>query len=216
MVNPERVPFPGASAPGVTEALLHGDASGTIWRPAEADVSIRPGWFYHASEDARVRTSEQLIDLYFSSVGRNSKLLLNVPPTRDGLLHPTDVARLAGFSDRLRALFRNDLTAGQGATGGTWRLTGERTAELEIDLGRSARVAIARLEENIARGQRVARYALSGYDGSAWRELSRGTTIGYARLDRFERAQVRRVRLTIEDAIAAPERVRVRLFAGTT
>jgi alpha-L-fucosidase len=52
-----------------------------VWRPAEADTSIRPGWFYHPAEDDRVRTSEELFDLYLSSVGRNSKLLLNVPPT---------------------------------------------------------------------------------------------------------------------------------------
>jgi alpha-L-fucosidase len=66
-----------------------------VWRPGETDVSIRPGWFYHPAEDAKVKTVDQLVDLYFTSVGRNSKLLLNVPPTRAGLLHETDVARIA-------------------------------------------------------------------------------------------------------------------------
>ena len=65
-----------------------------LWRPAEVDVSIRPGWFYHAAEDEQVRTVDNLTDLYFSSVGRNGKLLLNVPPTRAGLLRPSVTSTL--------------------------------------------------------------------------------------------------------------------------
>ena len=210
-IRPETVPFPGASAPEVIPALQHGDAAGTVWRPAEADVSIRPGWFYHPADDTRVRTPEQLVELYFTSVGRNSKLLLNVPPTRDGLLHAADVRSLAGFHDRLRALFANDLAA-RGRP--VWRLTGDRTAEIEIDVGRRKRAGLVRLAENIARGQRVARYVLYGADTGAWRPLSHGTTIGYARLDRFEPTVIRRVRLVIEDAIAIPEPVAVQLYTG--
>ena len=211
-VNPDAVPYPGASGPGIIEALQHGDPSGTVWRPAEVDVSIRPGWFYHPAEDARVRTVDNLVTLYFTSVGRNGKLLLNVPPTRDGLLHEVDVARLAGMREQLATRFAQDLAAAGRRP--AWRATGARTAELELDLGRTATVSTARLEEDIARGQRVARYALHGAgDDGAWRELARGTTIGYAKLDRFEPAGVRRVRLTIEDAVAAPERVALRLYA---
>jgi alpha-L-fucosidase len=73
-------------------------------RPAEVDVSIRPGWFYHPAQDGAVRTEENLVELYFTSVGRNAKLLLNVPPTRDGLLHDTDVTRLLGLRSRLDAM----------------------------------------------------------------------------------------------------------------
>ena len=96
-VDPNVVTFPGATGPGVTSALQHGDPNGTVWRPAEADTSIRPGWFYHPAEDTRVRSVDRLVDLYFQSVGRNSKLLLNVPPTPDGLLHDTDVQRLTAL-----------------------------------------------------------------------------------------------------------------------
>lgn len=102
-----------------------------------------------------MRTIEALVDLYFQSVGRNSKLLLNVPPTPDGLLHPVDVARLTGCH---------------------------------------------------------ARHTFSGVDGGAWRVLSGGTTIGYARLDRFEPAAVRRVRLVIEEAVAPPEPIGIKLY----
>ena len=102
-----------------------------VWRPAEADKSIRPGWFYHPEEDGRVRSVDDLVDLYFASVGRNEKLLLNVATAPDGLLHETDVSRLAACHDRLRALFATDVAAGARAT---WRRTGERTAVAELAL----------------------------------------------------------------------------------
>ena len=104
-VDPAVVPYPGVSGAAVNRMLQHGDPAGTVWRPGETDVSIRPGWFYHPAEDQSVKSAEQLVALYFSSVGRNSKLLLNVPPTRNGLLHPTDVARLAAMRERLDSLF---------------------------------------------------------------------------------------------------------------
>ncbi|HVB31705.1 MAG TPA: alpha-L-fucosidase [Gemmatimonadaceae bacterium] len=209
-VDPGAVPYPGASGPGVTPALQHGDPAGPVWRPAEADVSIRPGWFYHAAEDRRVRSVESLIELYFSSVGRNSKLLLNVPPTREGLLHDVDVARLREFRDRRDTLFGHDLASGARAS---WRATGPRSAELEVALDGAARVGIARLEERIEGGQAVAGYTLYGADGGDWRVLSRGTTIGYAKLDRLEPVMVSRVRLTIDDAVAPPQPLTIRLYS---
>lgn len=208
-VDPTVVPVPGMSGPGVIRALQQGDPRGTVWRPAEADVSIRPGWFYHPAEDARVRSVDSLVELYFRSVGRNSKLLLNVPPTREGLLHETDVARLAGALGRRRGLFAKDLAAGRRVG---WRRTGDRTAVAEVDLGRTLTGSVARLEEPIERGQSVARYALDGFDGTGWRTLSRGTTIGYAKLDRFERTSLRRLRLTVEDASRPPEPIRIRIY----
>src|SRR6476619_1573424 len=108
-VDPSVVTFPGADGPGIVESLQHGDPMGTVWRPAEVDVSIRPGWFYHPAEDDRVRTVEDLEGLYFSSVGRNGKLLLNVPPTLEGVLHSTDVARLGQLRGRLASLFAQDV-----------------------------------------------------------------------------------------------------------
>ena len=209
-VDPEAVTYPGASGPGVTAALQHGDPNGAVWRPAEADTSIRPGWFYHPAEDGRVRTVDQLADLYFQSVGRNAKLLLNVPPTREGLLHEIDVARLEGLHDRLRSLFASDLAAGRRIA---WRRTGETTATAEIDLGRSADAGCIRLEENIARGQTIARHVVQGWDGGAWRELTRGTTVGYARLHRFEPTRVRRLRVVVEEAVARPDPLVIKVYA---
>jgi len=208
-VNPDSVTFPGADGPGVTDALQHGDRDGTVWRPAEVDVSIRPGWFYHPAEDGKVRTVDNLESLYFSSVGRNGKLLLNVPPTRDGLLHSTDVARLAGFRVRLNSVFERDLARDARRTSSVFA---SGRAEFELDLGRAVTVAVARLEEDITRGQSVARYTLYGAVDRDWRVLSHGSTIGYTKLDLFEPVTVRRVRLAIEDAAGIPQGIAVRLY----
>jgi alpha-L-fucosidase len=199
-VDPAAVPYPGASGEGVTAALQHGDPGGSVWRPAEADTSIRPGWFHHPAEDGRVKTVDQLVEIYCRSVGRNSKLLLNVPPTRDGVLHEVDVGRLNGLRDRLRALFEDDLAAGAGSA--------------EIDLGRPVSVGAARLAEDIAQGQCVARHTLLGRDAGAWQVLAQGTTIGFARIHRFEPRTVRRVRVVVDEAVAPPASLAVKLYAG--
>jgi alpha-L-fucosidase len=211
MVNPARVPFPGADGPGIIDALQHGDRDGTVWRPAEVDVSIRPGWFYHPAEDARVRSIENLVDLYFTSVGRNGKLLLNVPPTTEGLIHAVDVERLMGMRQELDRIFDNELT--MQFEWRDWAITGPRTAMQTLRLRRASSVRVIRLEEDIRRGQNVAAYRVevAGDDG-AWKELSRGTTVGHAKLDRIAPSLVRSVRVTIDDAIGTPEPINVRVF----
>jgi alpha-L-fucosidase len=201
-VDPTKVPFPGADGPGIVDALQHGDRDGTVWRPAEVDVSIRPGWFHHPAEDTRVRSIDNLVNLYFSSVGRNGKLLLNVPPTSEGLIHAIDVERLTGMRQELERQFGNKAPV----SNREWRVTGPRTAQLDVDFGRARSVSILRLEEEISRGQVVAAYRVEGSDAAgAWKPLSRGTTIGNTKLDRITPAVVRRLRLTIEDAVAEPE-----------
>jgi alpha-L-fucosidase len=209
MVDPSVVPYPGASGDAVTRMLQQGDPNGSSWRPGETDVSIRPGWFYHPAEDARVKSGDELVQLYFTSVGRNSKLLLNVPPTRDGKLHDHDVAALLAMRRRLTALF--PMPPG-GARPNTWRVTGPHSGVLEIDYGHTVSVSIADLREDIARGQVVSRYELAGTTGGSWTTLARGTTIGYRKLDRFATTRVRRVRLTLE-AVDAAQPVSIALYS---
>ena len=211
-VDPAAVPAPGAAGPAVDAMLRHGDPAGAVWRPAEVDVSIRPGWFHHPAEDARVRSVDDLMALYVGSVGRNAKLLLNVPPTRDGVFHATDAARLAGLGERRSALDAAEVAGVRQA----WRRTGPRTAELLLEPRTPVAVQVVRLAEDVARaGQRVARYALDGHDGTAWRALARGATIGHARLVRLAPApRLHRVRLVVEDAVAPPARVTGRLYAA--
>ena len=210
-VDPRIVTAPGVEGAEVMRSLQDGDREGTVWRPGETDVSIRPGWFYHPAEDARVRSVDDLVALYFSSVGRNSKLLLNVPPTRSGLLHEADVASLLGMRAKLGALFAHDLAAGGSAA---WRSTGAHSAELVLELPRVAEVGIVDLCEEITQGQRVARYRLDASDGGAWRTIARGTTIGARRLARVKTSRVRRLRLTIADAVERPALVRIGCYGG--
>ena len=210
-MNPAAVPYPGAQGDAVIAALQHGDPRGSVWRPAETDTSIRPGWFYHPAEDERVKTVDQLLEIWFTSVGHNSKLLLNVPPTRAGVLHATDVGRLAALRARLTALFAEDFAAG-GAL--RWHSTGPRTAVVDVELGKTVKVGIARLDEDIAHGQCIARYTILGAVNERWRPLARGKTIGYRKLERFEPTPVRRVRVVVEDAVADPRPLRIGLYAG--
>ena len=211
-MNPDAVPYPGADGPGIIAALQNGDPNGTVWRPGETDVSIRPGWFYHPAEDAKVRTVDPLVDLYFTSVGRNSKLLLNVPPTRAGLLHATDVARLAGMARAIGSLTSVDAARGRAPS---WRAAADRSTVGELDLGRAASVSIADLREPIEHGQVVSSFRLEGAtdeSSRAWRTLAAGTTIGYRRLARFAPTRVRRVRLTLETVAPLAAPVDLRLY----
>jgi alpha-L-fucosidase len=200
-VDPSVVTVPGMSGDAVMKMLQDGDPAGTVWRPGETDVSIRPGWFYHPAEDSRVKSVDQLVDLYFTSVGRNSKLLLNVPPTPDGLLHDVDVSRLTGMRRRLNELFAENQTQ---FFRRTWRPTG-RSGVLELELESALPVSILDAREDITRGQVVVKYVIEGGNGNQWSTLARGTTIGYRRLHRIPSVTVNRLRLTVEEALEEPK-----------
>jgi alpha-L-fucosidase len=208
-VDPAVVPYPGASGDAVGKMLRSGDPAGSVWRPGETDVSIRPGWFYHPAEDAKVRSVDDLVSLYFTSVGRNSKLLLNVPPTRDGLIHDVDAERLRGMRAALQAMFATNLAAGRKAR---WKTTGPRASAVEIDLGKTCAVSIVDLREDITRGQLVAAYQVEGKTAAGWQPLSKGTTVGYRKLDRFTPVEVSAVRVTIADAVETPRPLTVGVY----
>ena len=210
MVDPAVVPYPGAEGDAVIDMLQHGDPLGTVWRPGETDVSIRPGWFYHQAEDDKVKSVEELVDIHFQSVGRNSKLLLNVPPNRAGLIAAADERRLGEFGSRIAAEFAEDLAAGRRLT---WRRAGT-TAVGELSLPRPTTVGIAALEEEIALGQHISGYRLEALGDAGWMVLSRGATIGYRKLDRLPSTAAARFRVVLE-GLAPPRLARLRLFAPT-
>ncbi|WP_235996599.1 alpha-L-fucosidase [Pseudoxanthomonas beigongshangi] len=226
-VDPARVPRPGADDPWTGEALQQGDPYGAVWRPGETDVSIRPGWFWHADQDAKVRTPQNLMNLYFTSVGRNSKLLLNVPPTPDGLFHDNDVRALQGFARLREALLAKDLARGASAKASMgdgaarvvdgdadsfWTPGGDaREGWLELSLPPDAEFDVIRLEEAIAHGQHVSNYRIDVWRDDAWQPLTWGTTIGHCKLDRVPSTRTGRLRLVIEHAYAAPRIVRIGL-----
>ena len=200
-VDPSVVTVPGMSGDAVMKMLQDGDPNGSVWRPGETDVSIRPGWFYHPAEDARVKTVDQLVELYFTSVGRNSKLLLNVPPTPDGLLHDVDVERLKGMRRSLDALFGTNQVA-------DFDIAGESRGRAKVytfSLKSNVPVSVLELREDIRRrGQVVARHFIEGNAGTNWATLAHGTTIGYKRLYRIPKVTVNQLRLTVEEAFADP------------
>ncbi len=228
-VDPAVITEPGQSGEEKIRHLQHGERGGTVWRPAETDVSIRPGWFWRASENDRVRSPENLVDLYFRSVGRNSVLLLNVPPDTRGLLHEADVAALRGFKSRLDEIFDENLAVGAAATAdnvrggvageaafGALRATdgeadtywatddGRTSGTLELDLGEARRFNVISIAEPIALGQRVARFRVEVKAGDDWRPVLEAETIGHKRLARIPETEARRVRLVVEDALACP------------
>ncbi len=206
-------PLDDAFAPGDLTAADLGSreairqASVLAWYPAETDVSIRPGWFYHAAQDARVKAPEKLVDIYFSSVGRNGVLLLNVPPDTRGRISDADAASLAG----MRALIER--TFGGGAAPApparVPAATGAPVA-FESPVTGGAAFDVAMLQEDITQGQRVEAFRLDLCSGGECREFARGTTIGHKRLLRFPVVQVApaqagaRVRLTIEQSRGIP------------
>jgi alpha-L-fucosidase len=197
-VDPAVVPYPGADGPEVIDMLQHGDPDGAVWRPGEADVSIRPGWFWHAAENDQVKSGADLLDLYFSSVGRNAGLLLNVPPTREGLLHENDVRSLAEFAERRTRLFTRDLAAG------SVRMESDGGHSVRLALPRAVQFDVVSLSEDIGRGQVVSAHHLEVRWQGEWRTVLEGSTIGARRLHRIPPANANEVRLVIEPALGQP------------
>jgi len=200
---------------------LHAGREGKVWWPAECDVSIRPGWFWHKAEDDKVKSLDQLMDIYFKSVGRNSVLLLNVPPNDRGLISEPDVNRLHEFRAALDKTFAVDLARGKQASAdsvssgsrasnavdgkkGTHWSPAKTSGSLEINLGKPTAFNIAMLQEQISEGQRVEEYRIEALTDQGWAEVAKGTTIGHKKLDRFPIVTAMRVRLTILKSQAAP------------
>lgn len=174
---------------------------GLAWHPAECDVSIRPGWFYHASQDDKVKTLDHLMNIYFQSVGRNSVLLVNVPPDRRGRFADPDVARLKEFGDAVRSLYQRE--AGRGAFQG----------EADQPIRPSGPFNLINLQEDIARGERVRAYRVEGRSAGSddWRLLARGTIVGQRVLHKIEETHAGEVRLILDKTDADP-RVDFRLY----
>jgi alpha-L-fucosidase len=198
-VDPAIVPVPGMTGDEVMRSLTEGDRDGSVWRPGETDTSIRPGWFWHADQDDKVRSVNDLVDLYFTSVGRNSKLLLNVPPTRAGVLHDVDVARLVAMRRRLDEVFGSPVRGRADSSE-----TGAASATFTRRLDAATPLSVIDLREDITQGQRVGRHAVKLLVDGEWRTVAEGTTIGYRRLHRFEPVTARAMRLEISDVRPEP------------
>ncbi len=194
-------------------ALLQ-KAGKVFWYPAEVDVSIRPGWFWHAAEDSLVKDPDELLDIYFSSVGRNAVLLLNVPPDNRGLITDHDVKSLMGLKARLDDLYDTDLLNGarpygKGAARAidsdsttSWTPNRQRVASFVPAI--SVTFNVAMLQEDISMGQRVEKFVIEARTDQEWFTVATGTTIGYKRLLRFPDVTADEIRLTIKSSRARP------------
>ncbi|MFS0773783.1 alpha-L-fucosidase [Sphingomonas sp. 1P08PE] len=210
-----------------------GVRGGPLWWPAETNTSIRPGWFYHADEDARVRSPDNLVRFFDTSVARGTTMNLNIPPDRRGRIPDQDVRILQSFGDAIRASFATDLAQGAVATASHVRgpafqparvLDGDRdtywsspdgiaTPTLTLDLPPGRRFDLIRLREYLPLGVRVTRFAVEAEVEGRWRRLAEKTGIGAQRIIRLDAPVLaRRVRLVILDAPVCPAIAEVALF----
>jgi alpha-L-fucosidase len=215
----------GNDAPN-QRTLNEGNKNGEQWIPAEADVSIRPGWFYSPKTDDKVKSLNELANIYYASVGRNANLLLNVPVDRRGLIHENDSLRLMELRKLIDESFKTNLAlrkyvSGSQVRGGSkqfqasnltdgkfdtyWTTSDEiKKASFTVDLGKMTEFNRILLQEYIPLGQRVAAFSVEVWDGTKFKEIDRQTTIGYKRILSFPLLRTSKLRVNILDANACP------------
>lgn len=199
-----------------------------VWYPAEIDVSIRPGWFYHPEEDNKVKTSEKLLDIYYSSVGRNGVLLLNIPPDKRGLIHENDIKNLIEWKRLIDETFAQNFLKGakissrngkqkkamlDGNNNTHWTTKRkDTTAVIEFKLKSPLTFDVLLLQENIRIGQRIEKFDVEYKAKDEWKKLTEGTTVGYKRLLRFSPVQADAIRIKIESSRLNPTLAEVGLY----
>ncbi len=204
----EKLELQATSADLGSRALID-KANRLFWYPAEVDVSIRPGWFYHKEQDDKVKSLEKLVDIYFNSVGKNAVLLLNIPPDTRGLIHENDAIRLHEFKSYIDQIFDDNIafrafTRFPGARksvdgkNDTYTYIDEIPAEIEYKFPFAEDFNVFMIKEFISKGQRIENFKLEAYVNDDWLELTSSTTVGYKKLLRFPTVKTDRVRLTIE------------------
>ncbi|MEP6749359.1 MAG: alpha-L-fucosidase [Bacteroidota bacterium] len=215
-----------AGKPGISDLLNTGSPDGNKWIPAEVDVSIRPGWFYHAAEDSKVKTPEQLFDIYMTSVGRGSTLLLNIPPDKRGLFNEIDVQSLKGFRSLLDKTFADNLAKDATVTASSYRgkakafaprnitdgkentywATDDKTTtgSVEISLHKKSVIQFITLQEYIQLGQRVKSFSVDVWKDNSWHPVAAATTIGYKRILKIAPVETEKVRVNITSSKACP------------
>ena len=213
------------------QQLMTGHANGTSWKPSETDVSIRPGWYYHASEDHKLHSLAKLMDFYYHSVGRNSLLLLNIPPNREGLINSNDSLRLTQWKQLYtKELSHNLLNPKMNIQGDknknmkrcidnnpdTYWEASCLTPSIEIDFKKELIFNRLMLQEYIPQGQRVKAVAIEYYQQGKWNLLTEQTTIGYKRILRLPETTASRIRIRIKEALAVPQIAEIQLFYAET
>lgn len=201
------------------------DTQGVIWYPSEVDVSIRPGWFYHKSQDTLVKTPQKLIDIFYNSVGKNSLLLLNLPPDKRGLIHENDVQALQNMHRILQQTFRYNLLTMSSlqkekaclmdANLTTYWMPKINEAVLPFSFTEELKFDRLVVQENITEGQRIERFRLEYKKNGNWLTASEGTTIGYKRILRFPQISAKELRLVILESRDIPQIAEIGLYLSS-
>ncbi len=223
MVSPDSLKRMGDNR---TSVLNTGSVDGIVWMPAEVDVSIRPGWFYHASEDSLVKTSNELFGIYLNSVGRGSTLLLNITPDKRGLIPEKDIQALLLWKKKIDETFSNNLAQmskvsvsscrGEAKQYSAANLTdgnketywatddGVTTGSIEFKFENTRKVQYVVLQEYIKLGQRIKSFNIEALQNGEWKQIDNLTTIGYKRIVRLEPVDTEKLRINITDSKSCP------------
>jgi alpha-L-fucosidase len=236
--TPQSVASGVPAAPGLTryKEAQNGHIFGQQWMPAEVDVSIRPGWFYHEKENRKVRSADNLMQIYYESVGRGAGLLLNIPPDRRGHFHEKDVAALRAFKQQRDAIFEVDLaqsataeadnvrgqsetfaaaSANDGDRATYWAADTDVTgANVTLTFDSATRFDHVVLQEYIELGQRITAFQIEARVEGEWKSVADGTSIGWKRILHFDPVSADAVRIVITGAKACPTLSTFAVFAS--
>ncbi|QIA08902.1 alpha-L-fucosidase [Draconibacterium halophilum] len=220
--------------PEYSKKYSKGQENGTHWVPAEADVSIRPGWYYHPYEDHKVKTLPQLLDIYYNSIGRNGSLLINFPVDTRGLIHEKDEEQILKLAEAVKADLAHDLAAVRTAEASNVRGNSKKfnalnvidddpdtywatddgvvQASLTIDLGEETTFNRFLVKEDIRLGQRVKKFSVEAYINNKWKQIDSQTTIGRKRILRLPETTASKVRFSVEDSKACPVITKIGIY----
>ncbi|MDR0836378.1 MAG: alpha-L-fucosidase [Tannerella sp.] len=215
-----------AGKPNIEKLLNEGAEDGASWVPAEVDVSIRPGWFYHAHQDTMVRSAENLFKIYLETVGRGANLLLNIPPDKRGLIHENDVKVLKEWKALIDSEFKNNLATNAKVTADSYRGKSKlfaasnvtdgnkktywttddeiKKGSLEMEFQTPKTVKYIVIQEFIKLGQRVKTFDVEVWENETWKKVISGTTVGHKRILPVEPVTTSKIRLIIKDSKACP------------
>ena len=192
-------PYPAWNAVSATAAksgvatTRQGDPNGEVWLPIECDARFRANWFWNTGNARTLKTVDQLMEMYYQSVGHGAVLLLNHTPDTTGLIPETDLRRGAEFAAEIRRRFGTTVAE----TTGLGRL-------VELDLKRPTKIEHVITMEDIRYGERVRRYVVEGLVSGAWQPLCEGTAIGHKKIDRIAPTEMSKVRLRVLKATTMP------------
>lgn len=205
----------------ITSELNSGKIDGEAFIPGEADVSIRPGWFYHSHQDGQVRTPENLLELWFNSIGRNAGFLLNIPPDRRGLLHESDVKSLLEFRKILDNSFRVNLASNAKIEASSNReecepiniiskenvyapIDSDKAPEITLTFDNEIEFNTVSISELIELGHKVTDISFYAYVNNGWRLLLNNKVVGYKLCQHFDTVKSSKIKIKVNEALDTP------------